>query len=548
MKRINAFIIFLSCLISICNASESAVALYSKWQHIDNGRLMDMGQKFDNNNSCDSALVCYTLVADKLRNNSSDSEDKRMLARALNNIGFIYATYFFDYQKAMEMFDESLKVSQGSGYNENIPYVYLNVGGVYLGCNMMYGKKLFSDEVWDYLERALKSSIETKQHEVAIVAFLNMGQMYFGDHRDDKLKKAIQTLEKADIPLDMKLRAFGLEYAGGLKSYMAQDYLKAAEYFKRMISLIPEKDIHTIRYELIALMAETEAYKSAGDYSAAIAKGTELLEKSRICGSSDMEITACGTLSDLYDKTDQKDKASDYMLLFHHKKDSTLSERDMTMLSKMPLVNELHEMKQTLEKERTRRQAMTIVTMVIIFFVLMLGLYLLTVIRSRRKLKSYVKELYRKNVELLKAEQRAKELRVDMAGTECKYSSSNLTATESKQIAECILQIMDNTELITDSDFSLKDLSEHAGYSYKTVSQVINETLGKNFKTLLNEYRIKEACKRLLDSGNYGQYTIEHIAESVGFNSRSNFTVMFKKITGLSPMQFQKNAQSESDK
>lgn len=41
---------------------------------------------------------------------------------------------------------------------------------------------------------------------------------------------------------------------------------------------------------------------------------------------------------------------------------------------------------------------------------------------------------------------------------------------------------------------------------------------------------------------NYGKHTIEHIAESVGFNSMSNFNSTFKSRTGLTPKQFRKNA------
>ena len=549
MIQIRTFLIFSFLIIAACNAfADSPVALYSKWKSVDSQRLMDMGQKFDNNNSCDSALVCYSVVADRLRDTASGTEEKQILARALNNIGFIYATYFFDYQKAVELFDESLKVSNECDYRENIPYVYLNIGGVYLGCNMMYGKRLFSDEVWDYLERALKSALDTRQYEVAFVAFLNMGQMYFGDPRNERLQRAIRILNNAKLPRNMKLGAFCRQYARGLQCFIKKDYQGAVAHFKGMNALIPDNDIHTKRYELVTLMAETETYKAAGDYKTAIAIGLELLDKARACGSSDVETNTYGLLADLYDKDSQKEKAAEYLLQFHHKKDSTLSERDMTLMSKMPLVNELKEMKKTLEEERTKRLVMVITVIVSAVFIVLLVLYLITLSRSRRKLRSYVKELYRKNVELIKSEQLAREMREEKdSEPDAKYSSSSLTPSESKQIAECILKVMDDTELITNPEFSLKELAQHAGYSYKAISQVVNETLGKNFKTLLNEYRVKEACKRMLDTDNYGQYTLEHIAESVGFKSRSNFSVMFKKITGLTPAQFQKNAISDTE-
>ena len=57
---------------------------------------------------------------------------------------------------------------------------------------------------------------------------------------------------------------------------------------------------------------------------------------------------------------------------------------------------------------------------------------------------------------------------------------------------------------------------------------------------------MNEACRRLSDPDNYGQFTIEAVSSSVGFKSRANFAVVFKKITGLTPTEFQHTAHRES--
>ena len=94
-------------------------------------------------------------------------------------------------------------------------------------------------------------------------------------------------------------------------------------------------------------------------------------------------------------------------------------------------------------------------------------------------------------------------------------------------------------------DFTIDKLASLVGSNTKYVSQVINETIGKNFNTLLNEQRITEVCKRLVDTKNYGSKTNEAIAEEVGFKSRSHFIRTFKKITGLTPSQYQRMAKEE---
>lgn len=107
-------------------------------------------------------------------------------------------------------------------------------------------------------------------------------------------------------------------------------------------------------------------------------------------------------------------------------------------------------------------------------------------------------------------------------------------------LMERIKCVMDNVEVITNQEFSVKRLSELVGEKYWIVSQVINDRYGNNFNAMLAEYRINEACRRLSDSEHYGQLTIEAIAQSLGFKSRSNFAATFKRITGLTPSEFKK--------
>jgi AraC-like DNA-binding protein len=97
-------------------------------------------------------------------------------------------------------------------------------------------------------------------------------------------------------------------------------------------------------------------------------------------------------------------------------------------------------------------------------------------------------------------------------------------------------------------DFSAIKLAELTESKYNYVSQVINENFGCNFNAVLNEYRIKEACNRMNDISNYGNYTIEAIANSVGYSSTNSFRAAFRKSTGLSPSEYQKIARDKNQK
>ena len=79
------------------------------------------------------------------------------------------------------------------------------------------------------------------------------------------------------------------------------------------------------------------------------------------------------------------------------------------------------------------------------------------------------------------------------------------------------------------------------GVPQRTISRAINEIGHRNFATLLAEHRIAKVCRLLDDKEAVRQYSMSAIAESVGFRSRTNFTSVFKKITGLTPTEFQKS-------
>lgn len=118
--------------------------LYSQWYDMSPERLMDMGRDFDLAESPDSAVVCYSIVVDRLQDTKMTENEGRLYVRALVNLAYIYGTYFFDYSKALGLLQTAAQKSMAIGYTENLAYVYLNMGGIYLACNQIYGNQLFS--------------------------------------------------------------------------------------------------------------------------------------------------------------------------------------------------------------------------------------------------------------------------------------------------------------------------------------------------------------------------------------------------------------------
>jgi len=138
------------------------------------------------------------------------------------------------------------------------------------------------------------------------------------------------------------------------------------------------------------------------------------------------------------------------------------------------------------------------------------------------------------------------EQNINMEQTIQKYRQSTLDDTSKDDLADRIVQAMEQTEAICDPEFNRESLAGMVGTTPTNISQVLTERLGKNFSQLLNEYRVREACRRFSDQEQYGRLTIEAVGASVGFKSRSNFAVTFKKVTGLTPSQYLHEARKQT--
>lgn len=78
-------------------------------------------------------------------------------------------------------------------------------------------------------------------------------------------------------------------------------------------------------------------------------------------------------------------------------------------------------------------------------------------------------------------------------------------------------------------------LAKEIGTNQKYLSRYFNETCNLSFRDWLNDLRMQEAKKILLDDSNF---TVESIASECGFTSRTHFHTLFVKMFGMTPSQF----------
>jgi AraC-like DNA-binding protein len=105
------------------------------------------------------------------------------------------------------------------------------------------------------------------------------------------------------------------------------------------------------------------------------------------------------------------------------------------------------------------------------------------------------------------------------------------------EVKNALLKAMESDKLFLIPDLSLAMLAHQLNITQKNISQALNNDLKRNFHDFINEYRVEEVKKRLVDPS-FDHFTILAVAMDSGFNSKSSFNRIFMKITGMSPKQF----------
>jgi AraC-like DNA-binding protein len=130
--------------------------------------------------------------------------------------------------------------------------------------------------------------------------------------------------------------------------------------------------------------------------------------------------------------------------------------------------------------------------------------------------------------------------------------SQSLTAVEKKpgqalpaetidQVVIRLRMIMEENKLYLEPLLNLSMVSQQTGIPSKTISAVLNQHLHKSFNDYVNEYRIKEFKKKIVEPA-FSHLTITGVALECGFNSQATFQRKFKEVTGMSPSEFRKTA------
>ncbi len=556
--------------------------VYMHWQNMPSRQLIDKGNGyfFAQRQKPDSSLVCFSIVANRL-SKAKDRAERRELCEAYMGLWMVYFFSYFDYSKSFDYLEKSKQAAEG--IDDILPRVYLNYGNMYQTMAAQWKDDNLNRKAVDNFRKALQNAGKVKMYEVANLAFANLIAVEWTLGNFDNVVRLqdeyLRYMSRSKKNVEFEYTE--LLYQGYFLIYKKRPR-EAVAIFTRQLSIVSKRVEH-LRLRFNAYENISVAHAAAGDYTSAIRSMIKAEVLANQYNMKDGKLEVYQLLQQYYAKTGDHKSSDDYRRKYFMLKDSLQNYQQVMGVSELEFLGRIEKANKQIEDMRRRQRVGLIVFVVVLCVVGVVGSLLAVVYRKNRELNQANRVLFKKNNEIQDAEDELRKLHkkeisglmaakadaekaaadarteaariayesitaqqdkdvsagstVPSVSANAKYKNSGLSEDDKNALMSAIVEVMTDSDEVYSSDFSVARLAELVDSNYKYVSQVVNEKTGGNFSAFINDYRIKEACRRI-NSGAYDNLTIEALSNSVGFRSRMSFFTSFKHNTGLSPSEY----------
>lgn len=501
----------------------------------------------------DTALICLTIIYNRHTNQLAQEDQQRTLNACLR-LWTIYFYGYYDYPKCFEYLAKAREIAKATG--ESDPLIYLDLGAMYQTIAEESSNPELNRKALEYYDQAFRISHAIHDTHHADMAVTNL--LYVA-HLLKVLPQVAPTLRQyRQWQTKGFLYQYNLLLYEAMKRLESNDHNGAIAIYDRQLALFgASKEYRRLLY--FTYINKVYAYRDMGLIDKALACMTEPESIATTMKQKDLKLEVYTLYSELYKAKGAQRQYQDYREKYYNLKDTLTNYRQLASVSEMEFQSQLKDVGNEIQRLNHKHEIQRNIIIVGCIVSAVILLLLFIVFRQNRRLRQSNQQLYRQNVSLLKAEEEQRLMRQRTAVSELPSQLQSSDPSEKKQekanthndidteLLDRICNVMENDEEICQSGFSVERLASLTESKYKTVSQLIHERYGCNFNSFLNEYRIKVACKRMNDLAHYGNYTIEAISLSVGFRSRTSFVTSFKRITGLTPSEYQQQARRAKD-
>ncbi len=109
------------------------------------------------------------------------------------------------------------------------------------------------------------------------------------------------------------------------------------------------------------------------------------------------------------------------------------------------------------------------------------------------------------------------------------------------ELALKIEKLLQLEKIYHEPSYTRADLARELKVSETIISKIINLHFQKNFPQLLNEHRVEDAKRLLVQTG----APIKTVAEESGFNSLPSFNRVFRELSGMTPTAYREHGKKQ---
>ena len=491
----------------------------------------------------DSALMITGLIVSRYDDGAYGKADVKPIIHAMIMQSFIYNLHYNDNTRAYNLLRRAAHlIALYPEHRELLSFVNINMG-VLVRENEIVLSHLKPGSGSEYFVKALDECLRSGQWHGATVAIFDLTEALFDDgltaelepHARKWLRQVPDSVRQAYAPVADMLH--------GVALYNRNDFEGASRLFERIKAPIDsdpelERSLNLKSYYYRALAAEKSGLRSKADcmldsLSQAVAANDDAM----------IGIWHQAMLERFYrtlrgDSIAAERARMGYYLARHEHEVNP----DFHSIRQLNFEESLDSLRRMSTRDITRRRLTSTLTVSAGVIALVVIVALLLLLRASRRKHRLLKALYEQTMRRLECPvpHPAPAAEEDISSPHVAQPLIDEQTYETLRTR--IGNVMDDVTQFTAPDFSLRTLASAVGSNTAYVSQVINRTTGRTFKEILVEKRIAEACRRLADRDAYGNFTVEAIANEVGFKSRTSFAAVFRSVTGLTPTEFRKMA------
>ncbi len=511
---------------------------------LSNRELCEIGQTYWDKNQLDSALICFNIVANRADRKQSREELGWMIG-ATSSMASIYTMRFYDYDCAMNCLLKSEKYARKHHFGTHLADIYELMATLEQAKSDLLHDFSFNPEAFELHRKAFNLAVKYGEpHHVMVISISNLITTALTYHKLNLIKKELNIFQNYKIFDSIPGRQFTKHQCTAAIYAMNEQYDSSIVHLSQLENSINGVGFSEPDLKIAAHDNMYSVYRDMGNSALAL---KELDNIERIASYYKNKVGLLNALHykrEFYVAQGNKTLAQKYDLLFLQLKDQLLEESKAAKADEEKVLFKLneadHEIKELYYKQRIQQTELIAIAVVAVLLLMLLVIGWM----SYRRMQEKNQTLYQHNMQLIANEDRLRQLqqaeKQPAPEPTAKYRRSNMEGEEISLVMAKVDRVMESSPEIYSTDFSLERLAELTGESRIRLSQAINQVPGRTFYSILNGYRVREACRRMDDKEQYGGLTIEAIGQSVGFKNRSSFVAIFKRITGLTPSAYLK--------